>query len=77
MQRIMIQIDEDVLALMDDAAATDGISRAALARQAITSALAERRRLRELQGVVDSYAAAPPEDLSLPGRTLQEAWPEP
>lgn len=62
--------------MIDEVADSEGASRAALVRDAIATALAERRRRQGLQAVVDSYATTPPEALTLPKRALRAAWPE-
>lgn len=72
----MVQLDAADLEALDEAAREQGLSRAAVARQAITQALAERRRTRELDEVVEAYATRAPEALSQPRAALRKAWPD-
>jgi metal-responsive CopG/Arc/MetJ family transcriptional regulator len=75
--RIIIQIEDAALAELDDAASEERLSRAAFIREAVAMALAERRRRREIQEVIDSYTEHPQEkDLILPKEALRRAWPE-
>lgn len=77
MRRIMIQLDPATLAELDDAAREASLSRSALARRAIETALAERRRVRELQQVVDSFRRRPQEEeLLAPKPARRRAWPD-
>ena len=71
----MIQLPSDSLSELDEAAREAGRSRAAFAREAIEAAIAEHRRQRELQQVIESFRASPPEDLTAPKRTIRAAWP--
>lgn len=73
----MIQLDEATLAELDEVAREASLSRSALARQAIEGALAERRRRRELQRVVDSFRRMPQEkDVIAPKAASRRAWPD-
>ena len=76
MKRIIIQIEDDTLAELDLAAHEGAESRARFARRAIETALAERRRQRELQRVVDSFRKRPPEDLIVSKPAIRRAWPD-
>ncbi len=76
MNRIIVQLDDDLLSSLDRAAEADGVSRAAEVREAISWAMAERRRRAELDAVVSSYRDRPPEDLTLPPEFVQAAWPD-
>jgi len=77
MNRIIIQIEDAALAELDDAVREEGRSRAAFIREAVVMALAERRRRREIQQVIDSYKAKPAEDdLFLPREAIRRACPE-
>jgi metal-responsive CopG/Arc/MetJ family transcriptional regulator len=77
MNRIIIQIEDAALEELDSAAEEERVSRAAFVREAIVMALAERRRRRELQEIVDSYTRDPQEkDLLIPKDALRRAWPE-
>lgn len=76
MKRIIIQVEDDTLAELDEAAHEGAESRASFARRAIEAALAERRRRRELQRVVDSFRRRSPEDLTSSKRAVRRAWPD-
>ena len=76
MKRIIIQIDDEALAELDEAADEEEESRASFARRAIESALAERRRKRDLQRVVDSFRKKPPEEMTASKAALRRAWPD-
>lgn len=76
MKRIIIQIEDDVLEELDEAAHEGAESRASFARRVIEAALAERRRRRELQRVVDSFRRRPPEDLTASKAAVRRAWPD-
>lgn len=76
MKRVMVQLDEDVLAELDGAAEAEGESRAGLVRRAIEGFLGERQRSRELREVVDSFERREQEDLTVPKPTVREAWPD-
>lgn len=77
MSRIIIQMEEDLLDELDAAAREDQISRSAFVRDSIVLTLAERRRRRELQQVVDSYRQQPQEqDLVVPAASRRRIWPE-
>ncbi len=76
MKRIIIQVEEETLAELDRAADEEDESRARFARRAIEAALAERRRRRELQQVVDSFQTRPPEDLTASRGAIRRAWPD-
>lgn len=75
MERIMVQLDAADIEALDEAARESGMSRAALARQAICAALTERRRARELDAVVEAYTAKPPESLSQSRAASRKVWP--
>jgi metal-responsive CopG/Arc/MetJ family transcriptional regulator len=75
MKRIIIQVDEAILAELDRAAQDDEDSRAGFARRAIEAALAERRRQQELNRVVESFAQRPPEELTASKKAIRRAWP--
>lgn len=75
MKRIIIQVEEDTLAELDDAARETAESRAAFARRAIESALAERRRSRELGQVIKSFRKRPAEDMTPAKAVTRRAWP--
>jgi hypothetical protein len=72
----MIQLTADSIAELDDAARENRQSRAAFTRATIEAALAERRRQKELQQVIDAFRTEPPEDLTVPKRTVRAAWPD-
>ena len=77
MSRIIIQVEEDLLDELDAAAREDQTSRSAFVRDSIVLTLAERRRLRELQQVVDSYRQQPQEpDLVVPAASRRRTWPD-
>jgi len=77
MKRIIIQLDEADLRELDAEAKSERTSRAAFVREAVLQAIAERRRKRELQEIVDSYAEKPQEaDLIPPLEAIRQAWPE-
>jgi len=76
MKRIIIQIDEATLEELDRAAQDEAESRAGFARRAIETALAERRRRKELGRVVDSFRRRPPEDLTASKKAIRRAWPD-
>lgn len=76
MKRIIIQVEDDTLAELDEAADEEAESRASFARRAIESALDERRRRRELQRVVESFRKRPPEDLTTSKAAIRRAWPD-
>lgn len=76
MKRIIIQVETDTLAELDEASAEGSESRASFARRAIDTALAERRRRRELLQVVTSFQERPPEDLTVAKPAVQRAWPD-
>lgn len=72
----MIQLDAVTLAELDEAAGEASISRSALARRAIEEALAQWRRRRELDRVVDSFRRRPQEEnLIAPRAVRRRAWP--
>ena len=72
----MIQLDHETLAELDEAAGEASMSRSALARRAIEAALAERRRQRELQQVIESFVRRPQErELLMPKAAARRAWP--
>ncbi|MFL5797565.1 MAG: CopG family ribbon-helix-helix protein [Actinomycetota bacterium] len=76
MERIVVQLDEGSLNELDEAAREASLSRSAVARQAIETALAERRRKIELQQVRDSFARQPQERQVVPPKAAQRrAWP--
>jgi len=76
MERIIVQMERDSLSELDRAASESHMSRAAFVRAAVEMVLAEGRRRKELQQVVDSYRASPPEDFSVSQELLRAAWPE-
>ena len=76
MKRIIIQIEDDTLAQLDEAAHEEAESRASFARRAIEAALTERLRRRELQRVIDSYRKRPSEDLTTSKAAIRRAWPD-
>lgn len=76
MKRIIIQIADDTLAELDEAAHEEAESRASFARGAIEAALAERRRRSELQRVADSFRRRPAEDLAASKAAVRRAWPD-
>jgi metal-responsive CopG/Arc/MetJ family transcriptional regulator len=76
MKRIIIQVEEDTLAELDDAAHAAAESRASFARRAIESALAERRRSRELGQVIESFRKRPAEDIVASKAAVRRAWPD-
>ena len=76
MQRIIVQLDDELLEALDRVAERDGASRSAEVRSAIVWALAERRRQEDLDAVVSSYRERPPEDLNVSLGSLSAAWPE-
>jgi hypothetical protein len=76
MERIIVQIEPDSLAELDQAAGENNMSRAAFVRAAVDAVLAESRRRKELKQVADSYRNSPPEDLTLSRESLQAVWPE-
>lgn len=76
MKRIIIQVGDDTLAELDEAANEMAESRASFARRAIEAALAERHRRRELERVVDSFRRRPPEDLTASKAAVRRAWPD-
>lgn len=76
MKRIMIQMDEGQLNELALAAGEEKISRAEFARSAIARSLAERRRRKELQAVIEAYQVEPPENLTLPKSAVRKAWPK-
>ncbi len=76
MKRIIIQVDEAILEELDRAAQDEAESRAGFVRRALEAALAERRRRRELERVVDSFRRRPPEDLTASKRAIRRAWPD-
>jgi hypothetical protein len=75
-KRIIIQVEDDTLVELDEAAHEGAESRASFARRAIEAALAERRRRRELQQVVDSFRRRPPEELTASKAAVRRAWPD-
>ena len=75
MERIIIQVEREELGELDEVAAEDATSRAAVVRQAIALFLGERRRSRELGDVVGSYEEQPPEDLLPAPEAQRRAWP--
>ncbi len=76
MKRIIIQVEDDTLTELDEAAREEAESRASFARRAIEGALAERRRRRELEQVVQSFRRRPPEDLTGSKQAVRRAWPD-
>jgi hypothetical protein len=75
MNRIIIQLPPDLLEALDLAAEEDGMARSKFIRDSVARALFERRRRRELQQVVDSYTALPPQrDEFIPQDP--KTWPE-
>lgn len=76
MERIIVQVEDDLLAELDAVGAEEAVSRAALVRRAIALLLAERRRRRELDAVVASYRDEPPEDLVASADARRRAWPD-
>jgi metal-responsive CopG/Arc/MetJ family transcriptional regulator len=76
MKRIIIQVEEETLAELDEAARDEAVSRAGFARRAIESALAERRRRKELERVIDSFRKRPAEDLTPSKKAIRRAWPD-
>lgn len=76
MERIIVQVEADTVAELDQAAKENRMSRAAFVRASIEAVLAEGRRRKELKQVVESYTAFPPEDLTLSRETLRTVWPE-
>lgn len=76
MERIIVQVEAGVVAELDALATDEAVSRAALVRHAIALLLAERRRRRELDAVISSYRAHPPEELVAPRHAQQRAWPD-
>lgn len=75
MKRIIIQVEEETLAELDQAARDEADSRAGFARRAIEAALAQRRRREELGHVVESFRRRPPEDLTASKKAVRRAWP--
>jgi metal-responsive CopG/Arc/MetJ family transcriptional regulator len=76
-ERIMVQLDPETLDELDEAAREASVSRSAAARQAIETALAERRRRLELEEVLHSFRRRPQEgDTPVPRKVQREAWPE-
>lgn len=75
LRRIIIQLEDETLAELDDAAEATDESRAAFIRRAVEDALAERRRRRELERFVASYRKKPPEDLTVSKQAIRRAWP--
>lgn len=76
MERIIIQMEPDSLSELDRAARESHMSRAAFVRAAVEAALAEGRRRKELNQVVDSYRSRPQEDFTVSGESLRSIWPE-
>ncbi|MBI4730221.1 MAG: ribbon-helix-helix protein, CopG family [Acidobacteria bacterium] len=76
MKRIIIQVEDDTLAELDEAAREEAESRARFVRRAIEAALAERCRHRELQRVVRSFRRRPPGDLTASKAAVRRAWPD-
>ena len=74
-KRIIIQLDEETLSQLDEAAGEGSESRAGFVRHAIQLALAERRRRRELDRIVESFTTVPPEDLTPAKAAVRKAWP--
>lgn len=75
MKRIIIQLEEETLADLDEAAREVSESRAAYARRAIEVALGERLRSKELRLAADSFRKKPPEDLTASEAAIRRAWP--
>jgi metal-responsive CopG/Arc/MetJ family transcriptional regulator len=73
--RIIIQLDDLLMEALDRAAAQDGVARSRFIREALRRALFEKRRQAELQQVVDSYTALPPQDDEFFPQS-PKAWPE-
>jgi metal-responsive CopG/Arc/MetJ family transcriptional regulator len=76
MERIIVQIEPDSLSELDKAARESHMSRAAFVRAAVEAVLAEGRRRKELNQVVDSYRALPQEDFTVSKESFQSIWPE-
>lgn len=77
MKRIIVQLDDDALAELDEAADEDGASRAAVVRAALDGYLVERRRRRDLRRAVASFRRRPQDDdLIAPKRTVRGSWPD-
>lgn len=76
MERIIVQMEPDALSELDRAASESHMSRAAFVRAAVEVVLAEGRRRKELQQVVSSYRASPPDDFSVSQQSLHAIWPE-
>lgn len=76
MERIIVQIEPESLSELDRAARESHMSRAAFVRAAVEAVLAEGRRRKELQQVVDSYRSSPSEDFTISKESLQAIWPE-
>lgn len=75
MKRIILQLPEEVLEDLDEAADESDLSRAAFVRRAIELALAERRRNREFRAIIRSFEARPPEDLTPSKAAVRRGWP--
>lgn len=77
MKRIIIQLDEESLSELDEAAEQDGESRAALVRAALDGYLAQRKRRRDLRRTIESFRRRPQDDdLVAPKRAARAAWPD-
>jgi metal-responsive CopG/Arc/MetJ family transcriptional regulator len=77
MKRIIIQLDEDALVELDEAAEHDGESRSAVVRAALEDYLSERRRRRDLRRAIESFRRRPQDDdLIAPKRTARASWPD-
>ena len=73
----MVQLDDATLRELDEAAREASVSRSAVARRAIETALAERRRKMELEQVRASFTRVPQEEeLIAPKAARRRAWPE-
>ena len=75
-RRIIIQIEDETLEQLDDAAGESGESRAGFIRRAIEEALAERAKRREFDRIAESFRRRPPDALTGSKASRRRAWPD-
>jgi predicted transcriptional regulator len=56
----LVQLTDDLVALLDEEAAERGVSRSALIREVLAEHLGERRRTSISAAIVDGYSRIPP-----------------
>lgn len=61
-QQTLVQLNDRLLAALDERAARDGVSRSRLIRDAVEAYLADERAAAVDRAIIDGYTRVPPED---------------